>query len=87
MNNIELRPPLPPPLSHSGITFVFGSFDQAFTLSPATVCAIAAALTNILPAGELSVAPDGRILCCSETVRSIWHQTGLLEGLERAEIQ
>jgi hypothetical protein len=84
-----LRPPLPPPLSHAGITFVFDAPNTAATLAPETVAAIATALSAILPAGDLVLDPLGNLSAVgthatSSAAASLWYQAGLLVGIERS---
>ncbi len=65
---VTLRPPLPPPLSHTGIHFELGSLPQTTRLSDEVVAAIAVALFELLP-----VAPAN-----NEVLQ--WRDAGRSEG-------
>lgn len=84
-----LRPPLPPPLSHDGITFTLDTgLACASRVSHHTLVAIAAGLQAILPPGDLTVDHNGVVVPLSGAVGptsapSLWYQSGLLAGIER----
>lgn len=82
MSRVELRPPLPTPLSHEGIRFVMPALAAA-KLSEPEVAAIASALTALLPPGDFAVSPSGELVFSSSLTESFWHRAGLLEGIER----
>lgn len=92
----SLHPPLPPTLSHSGITFIFDTSLAASRpqgdLEPDKLLAlIAASLTTLLPEGDLVVNQNGELVSLiaggsSDAIRlapSLWYQAGLLAGIER----
>ncbi len=83
MSAVELRPPLPPPLSHDGITFVM---PKILSASPpeAVISAIAAALASMLPPGDFAASADGRLVFHASGAESLWYQAGLLQAMERA---
>ncbi len=83
MSTVELRPPLPPPLSHEGITFVKSPSRHATALSPNTVVAIATALNQLLPSGDFVVTGDGRLELIESGVPSAWSVAARLEAVER----
>lgn len=87
----SLRTPLPPPLSHEGIRFVFDRASASDSLTPETIAAVATALNAVLPAGDLSVDARGnlRVLGATggaEPRPSLWFQAGLLAGIERSSL-
>jgi hypothetical protein len=87
----SLRPPLPPPLSHEGIRFVFDRASASDSLTPETIAAIATALNAVLPAGDLSVDAHGNLRVLGATGGadsrpSLWFQAGLLAGIERSSL-
>jgi hypothetical protein len=82
MSTLELRPPLPPPLSHDGITFVKGISDDSRPLSAETVSAIAAAINVLLPQGDFVATSDGRLQLL-EPQASPWLTTARIEAIER----
>lgn len=91
MNSPSLRPPLLPPLSHVGISFVFDRQAAPDSLAPETVAAIATALNAFLPEGDLSVDAHGNVRVLSATGGassrpSLWYQAGLLAGVERSSL-
>jgi len=82
MKKISLRPPLPPPLSHDGITFVEPSKAHADALSSGVVAAIATGLSLVLPQGDFVVTSDGRLV--SPTAEpSAWLVDARLTGIDR----
>lgn len=85
---IELKPPLPPPLSHEGIQFI--APIGVSELSPQLLAAIGTALQSLLPAGDFETAPDGRLSFSHNSHKaeplSLWRQAGLLEGIERSTL-
>ena len=80
--SVELRPPLPPPLSHDNIPFI-PPLKRGTTASAAEVTAIAAALSALLPPGDFVVRPDGKALFSPVPTPSTWTSTARLEGLQR----
>lgn len=78
----ELRPPLPPPLSHSDIRFINGA-DRSNQISERDLREIAAALSAALPADDFEVAEDGRIIFSPSAQTSAWSIAGRLEGIAR----
>ncbi|MFN4895245.1 MAG: hypothetical protein ACK5GN_06085 [Pseudomonadota bacterium] len=92
MRTVTLLPPLPPPLSHSGIPFVL-DVSHASTSQPSdeTIVAIAASLQSLLPEGDLTVDSQGTIIQARSSlratdIRTLWHQVGLIEGIERSSL-
>ena len=83
MSTVELRPPLPPPLSHEGITFVKSPPRHVAALSPNTVVAIATALNQHLPSGDFVVTGDGRLEIIESGVPAAWCVAARLEAVER----
>jgi hypothetical protein len=83
MSTIELRPPLPPPLSHEGITFVKSPPRHATALSPNTVVAIAMALNQLLPSGDFVATGDGRLELQGAGASSAWSVAARLDAVER----
>ena len=91
MGTFALRPPLPAPLSHEQVPFVLDLSNGMGVLSPQTVAAIAAALTALLPAGDLLVDQHGHLLsphaeAPTGAASSLWYQAGLLAGIERSSL-
>ena len=84
MSAVELRPPLPPPLSHDGIIFVMPKATGR-GLGPEVLSAIAAAISAALPPGDFAVSPDGRLVYQASGAESLWYRSGLLEAMERAQ--
>jgi hypothetical protein len=94
MNSINLRPPLPPPLTHDNIRFVI--HDSSASNKPIDaeiVAVIGAALQSVLPSGDLAVASDGSIIQAfnsqeeiqnSSRNASLWYQAGLIAGIDRS---
>jgi hypothetical protein len=79
----ELRPPLPPPLSHEGIRFVRGT-NRPGEVSQEVLSLIAATLHKALPPGDFSVDGSGNLtFSCNET-SSLWRSAGRLEAIERS---
>lgn len=90
MTTPTLRPPLPAPLSHEGIAFVFDRTINSGTLSAEIISAIAAALHETLPPGDIFVDANGAVHIRgtaphAHTV-SLWYQAGLLAGIERSSL-
>lgn len=98
MSSSPLRPPLPPPRTHEGITFLSpGAHPPAVVvpsaqrLPDATVAAIAAALTELLGAGDFTVDTNGVLifsecLATTQAELSAWSATARLEAIERATL-
>lgn len=88
MGDPILRPPLPPPLSHDGIVFTLDTSTPGSALSEQTVAAIAASLHALLPGGDFTVDASGLIITrhIGALPVSLWHQAGLLEGIERSSL-
>jgi hypothetical protein len=90
-----LHPPLPPPLSHTGIAFIFDTnpaCSKGEELEPDKVLAlIAASLSTLLPEGDLVVNHNREVVSLraggssdtSSLAPSLWYQAGLLAGIER----
>lgn len=92
MSSIALRPPLPSPLSHDGIPFIL-DLEGARTerLSDQLIVAIASCLQELLPEGDLTTDADGALVQLHTNapyrhVPTLWHQVGLLEGIERSSL-
>lgn len=83
MSTVELRPPLPPPLTHEGVIFVKSPPRRAPALSPNTVVAIATALNQLLPSGDFVVTGDGRLELIESGAHSAWCVAARLEAVER----
>ena len=81
MPSVELRPPLPEMLPHREVQFI-APCRSAFT--PASLAAIALALTEMLPAGDFSALPDGTLVFAP--IRSPWDQAAREEALERTAV-
>lgn len=77
-----LRPPLPPPLTHEGITFVRG--DASGVLSPNILHSIATALSAALPQGDFEVSASGNLIFSHGEPPSQWRSAGRLEGIDRS---
>jgi hypothetical protein len=92
MSSIALRPPLPSPLSHVDIPFVIDlGAVGAERLSDHLVVAIASCLQALLPEGDLSTDATGALVqhrthTPYRDVPTLWHQAGLLEGIERSSL-
>jgi len=93
MSTIALRPPLPSPLSHDGVTFVLDDTTlSAAGLANHVLVAIASALQAVLPAGDLTVDVNGVIIQGSTLTPppyqalSLWYQAGLLDGVARSSL-
>jgi hypothetical protein len=90
-----LYPPLPPPLSHTGIVFIFDksgvSSKQGEPDSDEILALIAVGLTDLLPEGDLAVNHNGELVPLgpngpsntSSSSPTLWYQAGLLAGIER----
>ncbi len=86
-----MLPPLPPPLSHHEIAFIL-DLNSYNDITQNTLAAIAAGLQTILPPGDLKVDHSGTVI--SDSTRqetpltkaplSLWHQSGLLAGINRS---
>ncbi len=83
MSTVELRPPLPPPLNHAGITFVQGCARHPAAVPPSTVAAIATALNQLLPAEDFVVTGDGRFEFNESGIQSAWSVAARLEAVAR----
>jgi hypothetical protein len=87
MTTIELRPPLPSNLSHEGIPFVLTGSRE---ISDDTIAAIGAALHALLPTGDLTVLPNGKIQLTAPaspaTNQSLWRQVARIESIERSRL-
>ncbi len=79
----NLRPPLPPPLSHEGIIFVPGAVRSG-ELSHETLSLIASALGNALPPGDFTVDASGTLRFTTTESPSLWRSTGRVEAIERS---
>jgi hypothetical protein len=77
-----LRPPLPAPLSHDGITFVVGDSNVS-GVSEEALMEIASALTAALPAGDFEVSPGGRLVYAEPEGSSQWRVAGRIESIQR----
>lgn len=78
----SLRPPLPPPLSHEGISFVSGS-AAAGDVSPEVASLIANALSAALPAGDFVVASNGAFHFNAMETLTSWQLASRLEAITR----
>jgi hypothetical protein len=80
-----LRPPLPPPLSHEEIFFVAAppAAEVPALLSPDVVAAIGAALTALLPPGDITVGSNGYASGIARRVPSTWETKALHESIEQ----
>jgi len=79
----NLRPPLPPPLSHEGIIFVPGAVRPG-DISQETLLLIASALGNALPPGDFTVDATGTLHYTTTESPSLWRAAGRLEAIERS---
>lgn len=79
MSSVELRPPLPEMLPHREVRFIA---PCGSALPPATLAAIALAITEALPAGDFSASADGTLVF--SPIRLPWDQAAREEALERA---
>jgi hypothetical protein len=79
----NLRPPLPPPLSHEGIQFVAGTV-RAGELSHDTLSLIASAFGNALPPGDFTVDGSGTLHFTTAESPSLWRSAGRVEATERS---
>ena len=77
-----LRPPLPPPLTHDGITFIPGGATGE--ISPNVLHSIAAALSAALPQGDFDVSTSGNLIFSHGEPSSQWRSAGRLEGIDRS---
>lgn len=77
-----LRPPLPPPLSHDGITFVVGD-SYSSGVSEETLAEIACALTATLPPGDFEVSSGGLLVYAEPEGSSQWRVAGRIESIQR----
>lgn len=78
-----LRPPLPPPLTHEGISFVVDTSRNSGELSSEEISAVASALSSALPPGDFHLTEDGALLYASSGQLSPWGLTGRIESLRR----
>lgn len=83
---IELAPPLPPPLSHEGITFVTGEAPPKRALNERTIAAIAAALQQLLPPGDFITCHDGTLMGCGGETPTPWGLAARNEALRKGQI-
>ena len=83
MTSIKLRPPLPPPLSHDEIPFVSAAAKDPSTISNATIAAIAAAINELLPQGDLIASADGTLRISETQGHSAWLTAARFESVER----
>jgi hypothetical protein len=72
---VTLRPPLPPPLSHTGIHFELGSLPENTRLPGEVIAAIAVALCEQLPETPQSASRS--------EFTSLWRDAGRSEGTNR----
>ncbi len=79
----NLRPPLPPPLSHEGILFVPGAVRSG-EISHDTLALIASVLGNALPPGDFTVDATGTLHYTTTESPSLWRAAGRLEAIERS---
>lgn len=79
----ELRPPLPPPLSHDGIRFVLGT-TRSGEVSQETLSLIASTLSNGLPPGDFTVDASGNLIFTNNETPSLWRSSGRLEAIDRS---
>lgn len=88
ISKLELRPPLPPPLSHAGIAFIVPVANGETPLPSPMIAAIASALHAVLPPGDCVTLPNGQLVFSSGSTnsqhQSVWHTAGLLEAIERS---
>ncbi len=77
-----LRPPLPPPLSHNGITFVPGDLNSG-GVSQEALSDIACALSAALPPGDFEVSPAGLLMFADHDGSSQWRVAGRIESIQR----
>lgn len=78
----SIRPPLPPPLSHEGVSFVLGK--ESPRLSDGVVSAIALALSHVLPPGDFMATPQGGLALVHTDALSPWTMAGRLESIDRS---
>jgi hypothetical protein len=90
MTKLTPRPPLPSPLSHEGITFVLDRSLAGELPSSEVIAAIAVALHEMLPTGDIVVDADGVVhiqgVPAQQHPVSLWYQAGLLAGIERSSL-
>lgn len=77
-----LRPPLPPPLTHDGITFIRG--DASGEISPEVLNVIASALSAALPPGDFEVSASGHLTFVHGEPPSLWRSACRLAGIDRS---
>lgn len=80
---ITLYPPLPPSTADRDIPFV-ASAPPSQALNSQTVAAIALALNQVLPAGDLSVSSTGALTCSSSSPESAWSIAARIEAVSRS---
>ena len=88
MISSSLRPPLPRPLSHDGIVFFLDQSACKLPLPDQVISAIAAALQEMLPGGDLRVDGSGELVPAeasgaNRSAYSLWYHAGLLAGIDR----
>jgi hypothetical protein len=90
--SLSPRPPLPSPLEHDQIKFIFDPSLASATPSGELIAAIALGLSMVLPPeGDLRVDASGAVHVVSNQNRtsqppSLWYQAGLLVGIERNQL-
>jgi hypothetical protein len=80
---ITLYPPLPPATADREVPFVV-STPPSQALDSQTVVAIALALNQLLPAGDLSVSSTGALTSSSSSPESAWSLAARIEAVSRS---
>jgi len=75
----SLRPPLPPPLSHEGISFAPGRSDSG-RVSDEVASLIANAISAALPQGDFVVTKKGMLRFSTSESLTSWQTAARLEG-------
>jgi hypothetical protein len=75
----SLRPPLPPPLSHEGISFALGRGDSGRVPDEVTLL-IANAISAALPQGDFVVTKKGTLLFSASESLTSWQTAARLEA-------
>jgi hypothetical protein len=78
-----LYPPLPPASADREVPFIV-STPPLDSIDPQTVAAIALALNQLLPAGDLSASATGVLTCSSSSPESAWVVTARIEAVSRS---
>lgn len=78
-----LRPPLPPPLSHDEIQFVFGQASPG-PIPPEILTTIAHAISSALPGGDFDVTDEGIFLFANPENTPLWVAMGRSESIDRS---